>query len=246
VDRVSRKRFNEAYPTYQRILKAGIEIHFLSIRDVLLPDHSFTDILRVGVEIDRANAESVLKSERVGAAWTKKRQQANGKAATSGRVPLWLKAVKGKPIEIIPDRAAIVRKMFEWAAKGLGAYMICDKLLKAGVPAWGPVYKGRRPRWTPYNVSDTLRNRATIGEYTPHTKKLVNGIKRRVPDGEPIMYYPPVVRLSLFQKVQAARMAFAQSKFGENLNAGKYLHSDKNLFKKLVWEANNDAPMVYR
>jgi hypothetical protein len=75
---------------------------------------------------------------------------------------------------------------------------------------------------------------------------LVNGVKQRVPDGEPINYYPPVVPLSLFQKVQAARMAFAQSKFGESLNAGKDLHSGKNLFKKLVWDANNDAPMVYR
>jgi hypothetical protein len=116
----------------------------------------------------------------------------------------------------------------------------------SGAPAWGPVFKGRPLRWTPYYVSDTLRNRATIGEYTPHTRKLINGAKQRVPDGEPIMYYPPVVPLSLFQKVQAARMAFAQSKFGESLNAGKDLHSDKNLFKKLVWDANNDAPMVYR
>lgn len=169
-DRVSRQRFSDAFPTYQRILNAGIEIHFLSIRDVLIPNHSFTDILRVGVEIDRANAESVLKSERVGAAWTKKRQQANAKAAMSARVPLWLKAVKGKPIEVVPKRAAIVRKMFGWAVKDLGAYMICDKLVKAGVPAWGPVFKGRPPRWTPYYVSDTLRNRATIGEYLPTRK----------------------------------------------------------------------------
>ena len=73
-DRVSRQRFSEAYPTYQRILSAGIEIHFLSIRDVLKPEHSFTNILRVGVEIDRANCESVLKSERVGEAWSKKRE----------------------------------------------------------------------------------------------------------------------------------------------------------------------------
>jgi len=51
------------------ILSAGIEIHFLSICDVLKPNHSFTDILRVGVEIDRANAESVLKSDRIGAAF---------------------------------------------------------------------------------------------------------------------------------------------------------------------------------
>ena len=73
-DRVSRQRFSEAYPTYQCIQSAGIEIHFLSIRDVLKLEHSFTNILRVGVEIDRANCESVLKSERVGEAWSKKRE----------------------------------------------------------------------------------------------------------------------------------------------------------------------------
>jgi len=50
-DRVSRQRFSEAYPTYQCIQSAGIEIHFLSIRDVLKLEHSFTNILRVGVEI---------------------------------------------------------------------------------------------------------------------------------------------------------------------------------------------------
>jgi DNA invertase Pin-like site-specific DNA recombinase len=105
-DRVSRQRFSDSYPTYQRTLNAGIEIHFaaLSVRDLLIPEHSCTDIFRVGVEIDRANAESVLKSERVGAAWTKKRKQASGHER---RVPLWLKAVKGNPIEVIPERAAM-------------------------------------------------------------------------------------------------------------------------------------------
>jgi hypothetical protein len=30
------------------------------------------------------------------------------------------------------------------------------------------------------------------------------------------------------------------------LNAGKGLHSDRNLFRKLVRDQNNNAPMVYR
>jgi DNA invertase Pin-like site-specific DNA recombinase len=93
-DRVSRQRFSEAYPTYQRILSAGIEIHFLSIRDVLKPEHSFTNILRVGVEIDRANCESVLKSERVGKPGQRSGKRANGKTAMSARLPLWLKLLK--------------------------------------------------------------------------------------------------------------------------------------------------------
>jgi hypothetical protein len=35
--------------------------------------------------------------------WTKKRQKANGKAAMSARVPLWLKAVKGKPTKLFQN-----------------------------------------------------------------------------------------------------------------------------------------------
>jgi hypothetical protein len=115
------------------------------------------------------------------------------------------------------------------------------------VPAWGPVYKGRPPRWTPYYVSDTLRNRATIGEYQPHTKRMLDGVRKHLPDGAAVEnYYPAVIPLALFQKVQEARRAFAQAKFGESFNAGKDLHSDKNLFKRLLFDANNNAPMVHR
>ena len=241
-DRVSRQRFSEAYPTYQRILKAGIEIHFLSIRDVLKPDHSFTDLLRVGIEIDRANSESSMKSERCGKAWRAKRSTANGKAAMSARVPAWCRAVKGQPIRIIPERAKIVRQMFHWAARGLGQYAICDRLIKQGVPAWGPIYKGRPPRWTPFYVSAILSSRAVIGEYTPHSKK--DG--KRVPDGDPVPdYYPAVVPLSLWQKVQDARMAFARSKFGETLHGGRN-NSPGQPVRKLVWDVENAVPMVYK
>jgi DNA invertase Pin-like site-specific DNA recombinase len=243
-DRISRQTFSEAYPTYQRILNAGIEIHFPSIREVLKPHHSFTDFLRIGIEIDRGNSESARKSERCGAAWSRKRKEANGKAAMSARVPLWLKAEKGKPIEKIPERAAIIRKMFEWAAKGLGQFVICDKLIDANVPPWGPTYKGRAPRWTPAYVSSILSSRAVIGEYQPYISP--KG-KPRVKDGATIPnYYPPIIPISLFQTVQEVRRTFANAKFGESLRRGKDLHSDKNLFRRLVWDANNGAPMVFR
>lgn len=247
-DRVSRQPFSECWPTYQRILSGGIELHFLSTRDVLKPNHSFTDILRVGVNIDRANSESAHKSLRGGEAWSKKRNNANGKSAMSAKVPKWLRAEKGYPITVIPERAAIVRKMYEWAAKGLGQYTIADKLIAANVPPWGPVFKGRPPRWFPAYVGDILRSRTVIGEYQPHTKRDRDG--NRVPrhaDGDPIPnYYPAVVPLQLWQKVQEVRKSLAQSKFGEALHAGKDKFSDKNLFRKLVFDASNDAPMTYR
>jgi hypothetical protein len=111
------------------------------------------------------------------------------------------------------------------------------------VPAWGPVYKGKLPRWTPFYVSAILSSRALIGEYTPHAKKA----GKRIPDGPPVAdYYPAVVPLSLWQKVQDARMAFAQSKFGEALHCGRNKFSTKNLFRKLVWDVENAVPMVYK
>jgi hypothetical protein len=99
----------------------------------------------------------------------------------------------------------------------------------------------------PFYVSSILSSRSVIGEYTPHTKKIINGTRKRLPDGAPVEnYYPAVIPLALWQRVQEARRAFAQAKFGESFNAGKDLHSDKNLFKRLLFDANNDAPMVYR
>jgi hypothetical protein len=41
-------------------------------------------------------------------------------------------------------------------------------------------------------------------------------------------------------------MAFAQSKFGETLHAGRNKFSTANLFRKLVWDVENAVPMVYK
>src|SRR4029077_17754207 len=85
----------------------------------------------------------------------------------TARVPNWLKAEKGKPIRIIPERARFVKQMFRWAATGLGQYAICDKLIEAGVEPWGKTYKGMPARWTPFYISEILSSRSTIGEYQP-------------------------------------------------------------------------------
>ena len=56
-DRLSRQKFAQAYAKiYQPVLEADIELHFVSLRCVLRPNHSFVDLLQVGVEIDRATS----------------------------------------------------------------------------------------------------------------------------------------------------------------------------------------------
>ena len=246
LDRLSRQGPKKARQLFAQIVDNGVEIHVLNLGMVL--DYGWEDnpakSHAIDSELGRAKRESEIKSERCGKAWKDKRSKANGKAAISARVPAWLSAVKGLPIQIDKERAKIVRQIYEWSAKGIGQYRICDKLIAQNVPAWGPVYKGRPPRWTPFYISSILSSRATIGEYQPyHSPK----DKPRVKDGDPIPdYYPAVVPLSLWQKVQDFRRAFAQAKFGEALHAGRNKFSTANLFRKLVYDANNDVPMVYK
>jgi hypothetical protein len=44
----------------------------------------------------------------------------------------------------------------------------------ADTPAWGPVYKGKPPRWSHCYVSAILSFRSVVGEYQPQTKKLID------------------------------------------------------------------------
>jgi DNA invertase Pin-like site-specific DNA recombinase len=258
LDRLSREEVEEALYAFLDIIRSGIEIHTLSDGQVYIRGKLKTEQLMVSIFVmSRANEESVRKSERIGEKWTLKRHNANGQEAMSARVPLWLRAEKGHPIAKIPERTKLVRQMYEWAAKGLGQYVITDKIIALGVPAWGPTVKGRPPKWTAAYVGEILRSRTVLGWYQPMTKvevtigedgkKIRTKLDRRVPNGPLVKnYYPQVVPLPLWQKVQEVRKTFAQSKFGESLNAGKDKFSDKNLFRKLVFDASNNAPMTYR
>ncbi len=180
LDRLSRQGPKKARQLFAQIVDNGVEIHVLNLGMVL--DYGWEDnpakSHAIDSELGRAKRESEIKSERCGKAWKDKRSKANGKAAISARVPAWLSAVKGHPIQIDKD--------------------------------------------------------------SPKDKP-------RVKDGDPIPdYYPAVVPLSLWQKVQDVRRAFGQAKFGEALHAGRNKFSTANLFRKLVYDANNDVPMVYK
>jgi DNA invertase Pin-like site-specific DNA recombinase len=238
-DRVSRQRFSEAWPTHQRILDGGVEIHFVSLSEVLKPDHSFVDILRVGIEVDRANNESKIKSKRISAAWARKRRQANGQCAMSARLPAWLIGRRGEPIKLIRERARLINRIYRMALSGLGQYEISRQLNDEAAPTWNK----RTRHWSPDCVGNLLRSRAVLGEYTPHHSPEHGP---RVPDGDPIAnYYPAIVPLDLWQRVQERRRSIAKGKFVTG-NPGGGTNSTANLFRNLVFDVNNDCPMVFR
>jgi hypothetical protein len=129
--------------------------------------------------------------------------------------PGWLKLSEDRcSFTFLPDRAEIVRKIFELSIGGLGSYSIANHLDRQGVPAFGP-----STSWDHTTIDSMLRNRATVGEHQP--KSYAGGSKKGVPVGAPIRgYYPAVVDEATFQAAQLARrrnLAIGRGRKGRNI-----------------------------
>jgi recombinase len=120
--------------------------------------------------------------------------------------PAWLGLSEDRTSFIfLPDRAKIVKEIFELSIAGIGGYTIAKQLNAKKVPAFGP-----SQNWDQSTIHNLLRNRATVGEHQP--KKYRN--RKESPVGDPVPgYYPEVIEESLFQAAQVARR--------KNLSSGR-------------------------
>ncbi|MBR1236559.1 recombinase family protein [Bradyrhizobium sp. AUGA SZCCT0182] len=114
------------------------------------------------------------------------------------KAPGWLGLSEDRTSFVyIPERAEIVRQIFELSIAGLGGYTIAKLLNSKKVPAFGT-----SKRWDQSTIHNMLSSRATIGEY--QRKQTIEGKEHPVGYPEP-GYYPPVIQESLFQAAQEAR-----------------------------------------
>jgi hypothetical protein len=148
--------------------------------------------------------------------------------------PGWLKLSEDRCSFIfLPDRAEILRKIFELSIGGLGSYSIANHLNRQGVPAFGP-----STSWDHTTIDSMLRNRATLGEHQP--KSYAGGSKKGVPVGAPIPgYYPSVVDEATFQAAQLARrrnLAIGRGRKGHNIT---------NIFTGLTTCAYCSSPVKF-
>lgn len=198
LDRISRQNPHAATALFLQILQAGINIVTLTDSHVYRADGgNFSDIIVSVVIMSRAYEESRTKSLRVGAAWENKRRNIHKRKLT--RVaPIWLKLSEDRSsFELIPERAAVLRAIFDEADLGKGSLQIARRLNQEGVPTFAPS-KG----WYESYVSKVLTNRAVLGEFQPH--HYVGG--KRVPRGEPVSdYFPAIVSREQFERIQAGR-----------------------------------------
>ncbi|MFZ3466404.1 recombinase family protein [Vibrio harveyi] len=202
LDRLSREEVDIAFSRFASILRAGINIVTLQDRKQFTRESlkNTTDILTSILVMLRAFEESETKAKRIKEARDEKHKQAReNKKPTGYRPPDWIKLQDGS-YQLIPERAAIIKRIFQLNNDGMGAIAIARLLNEEQIPAWGRSKTG----WQTSYIKKILKTRTVLGEYQPHL--VVN--KVRTPEGEPISeFYPPVIDPKTFKLAQQSMTA---------------------------------------
>lgn len=205
LDRLSRSAPRKAMRLLEDIVEAGVSVVTLNDGREYTPqglDRDPTDLLVSLMTFIRAHEESETKSRRLAQAWEKKRQDVAVKPLTS-KCPAWLRLDREQgAFVLIPERAALVRRMFEMTLAGSGQHDIAKTFTAEGVPTWGSA-----TFWQRSYVARVLSNPAAIGALTPHVMDHSGSKKTRRPLEPVTGYYPAAVSEELFAEVQALQPA---------------------------------------
>lgn len=157
-------------------------------------------IIEVIVKAQLSHEESDKKSQRLGAAWASKRRRlASGEVfVMTRRAPAWLAVVGSPPTFVpIPERAEVVRRIFEETIAGYGKASIAKRLNLDGVPTFG-----RAKAWHASYVQKILRNNAVVGEFQPSRKP--RGGERETAGDVVLDYFPSVIDSDLHRRAMSA------------------------------------------
>jgi DNA invertase Pin-like site-specific DNA recombinase len=231
LDRLTRADLDTALDLFRGILRAGLEIYVDKGRKHYTKEslNNPTDLLISILELNAANEYAVELAGRVKGAWQRKRDAlSTGKKLTKA-IPAWIDKNTWEPI---PEKAAIVLRIFKLYASGHGGRSIMKQLNRERVPTMV-----RAKAWNLTPIRQILGNRAAIGEFTPCIVKLAEKgtYYKQIRTGQTIKdYYPRIIPNELFFRVQAK---FAQHK--------GVIHSDniRSLFAGIAYCAHCGARM---
>ncbi len=205
LDRVSRQTARKAVRTLEDIVEAGVTVVTLTDGKAYTAESlDGTDFLWAILLFMRGNEESLMKSKRVKATWVKKRQRAAAGEIQTIRAPGWLRAEgsgakesRNARFTVIPERAALVRRMYDMFFAGHGKKGISEAFNREGIPPWG-----RARFWYSTYVFKCLTSPAVLGFYTPTIYEHPDGRVHRVKQ-EPIAgYFPAIIDEETFQRAQ--------------------------------------------
>ncbi|WP_271528813.1 recombinase family protein [Bradyrhizobium sp. CCBAU 25338] len=238
-DRMSRQEPMVALKPFMEIVEAGLILVTLDDERVFTGKISFEDLIISIAKMSRANEESARKSDRLSQAWKAKRAVIGQKKLTA-RCPSWLRLTPDRMgFEVVEDHAAVVRRIFDEAASGLGTFTIVRRLNEENVPTF--TGKGG---WQNSTVNKILSSAAAIGTFQPN--RMEGG--KRTPDGDPILnYFPRIVTQSVFEAAQRGRLERkTKPESGRKGSGGPKGKNFTNLFSKLAVCDYCGKPMHYQ
>lgn len=229
LDRVSRNSITEALELFLGIIRSGVVVVTLmdgQRYDVASINNNMGSLMMSLATMYRAHEESRMKSQRISASWDAKRRRAGTEKLTAKCVA-WVRLSQDrKRFELIPERAAVIRRIYQMTKKGHGAITIAKTLTREGVPTFG-----RSKAWHMSYIKKILNNRAVIGEFCP---AMFRSGKRVFFDPIP-GYYPAALTRELYATVQQVRKTRPSYAGRSNFNA----------FTKMAFDRTTGSAMVY-
>ena len=218
LDRITRNSIIEAQALFMLIIRAGIIlVTLLDKRRYSLESINAnpTDLIISIVLMMRGHEESATKSRRLADAYERKRRDAtNGQAQQpfTRMLPSWIRWNEAEGAhELIPERAKVIKRIFQKADEGWGQHRVAHWLNEQGVSTWGGIGKQRKADyWHRSYVRKLLTNTAVVGTFTPHQRVVDAEGKRQRKPLDPIEnYWPAVVERELFERVASRIRATA-------------------------------------
>lgn len=231
VDRISRLPADDARDIFRKLAKLKIDIAITKFSLIITHDQKTelgTDLLLTAA-FHLANLESEQKSQRIRAtiAIRRKEDREGGKKRTSN-CPAWMELSDDRMcFELIPEKAAVIKRIFDMKIAGKGSHLICKQLNEEGIPR--PAQNdGVNKTWNKAMVEKYLKMIQTYGAFQPTETQFIDGKKVTIPLGDVIEnYYPAVVDKETFIQTQQS--------FKKGLGTrGRKAKGSKNLFANLA------------
>jgi DNA invertase Pin-like site-specific DNA recombinase len=237
LDRLTREDVNDALELFLRLKKLVRIVQLYPVEVIHDRQSGPMQLMMALVELMRGRDESEAKSERGGAVWSRKREEARAAGKVmSRRLPAWIREESGV-LRLIPQRAAAVRRIFELAAAGYGQGLIVKKLNEEQVPPFGEyvVKEGKKRsayagKWLRSYVAKLLRDRRAVGDLVP--------CSRGRTAEEPIAnYYPAAISEDLWRAARAASTSRDRLPGRKRAGGGAFVH----VFEGLLRDARDDG-----
>lgn len=216
LDRISRQTARKALRSLEDVVEAGAVVVTLVDGRKYNKESLDSDPVSLLLSIltfMRAHEESAIKASRLKAVWSEKRNQAifTNKPMTSS-CPAWIDLDKlSGNFRLIPERAAIVRRVFVMTLEGVGQGLIAQTFNHESLPCFG-----RGKFWHRTYISKILENPAVVGIFIPHIQDHSSGKKVRIALDPIKDYFPSVIDIDTYERFKSIRLESVHPRRGKH------------------------------